>query len=169
MLGECTKFIFRITIICQLFISFPLSSSVKVKFTELLGQNVNMPTCCPDTTTFMFVHIVRGQECTKCSVSSLYQWNDVITMIGRKDISYFFIIETLPEDTPDTIVEVLERRAFFQSLFVDYNHEFLENNKWLKKRKYREFNDFVVDRSGKIVKVGDPLNDFHFLRQMVIM
>ncbi|MCQ2167432.1 MAG: hypothetical protein MJY69_02025 [Bacteroidales bacterium] len=102
-------------------------------------------------------------------MSSLYQWNDVIAMIGRKDISYFFIIETRPEDTPETISEALKRRPFTQPMFVDYSNEFLATNRWLKKRKYREINDFVLDKTGAIIKLGDPLNDIRFLSQLKTM
>ena len=153
-------------IITILIISFLPISSAKAHFPELIGRKVIMPGCFSFTTDYTFIHIVRDQECTKCRVSALYQWNDVIAMIARKDISFYFIIETLPEDTADTIEEALQKRPFSKPMYIDYDHVFLEANLWLRERRYRSINDFILDRSGRIVRIGDPLNDFQFLIQL---
>ena len=115
---------------------------------------------------YVFVHILRGQECTKCSVEGLYQWNSIIRMIGRKEISYLFVIETLEEDTPSVIQEALARRPFSQPMFVDYNHSFLEENKWLTSRRYSETNDFLIDMAGRVVSAGDPMSDMSYLKHL---
>lgn len=162
-------FISHYTFIILILSLFPILCSAKGSYPELLKKSVVLPDCCSITSEYTFIHLVRNQECTKCSVSSLYQWNDVIAMIGRKDISYYFIIETRPEDTPETISEALKRRPFTQPMFVDYSNEFLATNRWLKKRKYREINDFVLDKTGAIIKLGDPLNDIRFLSQLKTM
>ena len=153
-------------VIASLCAFFPFSCLPQDSYSELIGKDVTMPCRYDYKTEFTLIHIVRNQECTKCSVSALYQWNDVISQVGRKDISFFYIIETRPEDTPKTIKEALQRRPFSEPMYVDYNHAFLEDNKWLKKRKYREINDMVLNSSGKIVMIGDPLNNFQFLTQM---
>lgn len=139
------------------------------EFNTLLGKTVILPDSQKQiitTSKYTFIHIVRGQECTKCSVGALYQWHNIISLINRDDISYFFIIETRPEDTTEIIQSALERRPFNYPLFIDHSHYFLEKNRWLKKKKYSEINDFILDSSGKVLQIGNPLDDFLFLFYM---
>ena len=140
-----------------------ISSSVICRTIAIrpVGKSLVIPISFPTSVDYLFIHIIRDQECTKCSVSSLYHWNEIISMIGRTDISYLFIIETMPEDTPDTIMEALKRRPFSQPLFIDYSQEFLENNPWLTIKRYRDNNDFIINKSGKIIYIGDPLNNYN--------
>ncbi len=157
---------YRLLIFICFIIFLPVSCSDKADFQELTGKNMIVPDCCLQITDYTFIHIVRNQDCTVCSVSSLYQWNSVIDMIDRSDISYCFIVEMRPEDTSDTITEALRKHPFFKPIFIDYDCKFLEDNKWLKRRKYKELNDFVIDKKGTIITTGDPMTDFHFLHQL---
>lgn len=156
----CKKAFLLLMIVVFPIISFAEDNS------GLIGGKIVLPSCCPDSTEYIFVHIIRDQRCTECSVGTLYQWNDVISMIGRRDISYFFIVEMLSEDTPDVIQSALSRRPFSEPMFIDYSHEFINNNSWLSKKQNQSSNDFLLDRTGRIIGLGNPLEDFHFMRYM---
>lgn len=118
------------------------------------------------TTNFLFVHIIRGQECTKCSVSSLYQWEKIIAIIGNDNISYLFVVEPHLEDDMSVIQASLERRPFHQPLFIDNKHDLLKQNPWLSKKKYREANGFLIDHCGNIIAIGDPMSNMRFLKYL---
>ena len=130
------------------------------KDSALLGVRVNTIGYNPLTRAFCFVHIVRDQECSPCSVGTLYHWDEIIAMIGRDDISYLFIVEPNGEDTEEVLNRALQRRSFKQPVVFDWNHSFIRNNPWLI--EHPQWNDFLLDSGSKIVAIGDPLNDYHF-------
>lgn len=153
-------------IACVLFIPFCLFSCSTNELI-LRSKQIIMPDSCTvldSTSKYVFIHIVRNQSCTQCSVESLYQWNNVLSMIGRDDISYLFVVETREEDTPEIIQESLERRPFAQPLFIDYKHDFIRCNRWMNHRKWNNINDFLIEPKGHILAVGDPMNDLCFLK-----
>lgn len=83
-----------------------------------------------------------------CSISTLYLWEDTLRMVGRDDIYYLFIIEPGPDDTEKKIQMALQRHAFHQTVFVDYDHSFLKRN------------------TSRIIAIGDPMRSFGFLNTM---
>ena len=103
---------------------------------------------------------------TECEVNALYQWDNVVSMIGRNDILFLFVIEMHPNDTPDIIAKALSRRPFHQVLYIDYANDFLSNNSWLQNRQYKEYNNFLLNNSGRVIAIGNPLNDLQFMKYM---
>ena len=87
-------------------------------------------------------------------------------MINRDDVFWGFVVDTLPEDSPDMIQAALSSRPFHYELFIDYSHEFLDNNAWLNDKDYTEINDFLLERSGKLIRVGNLLEDFSFQNEI---
>lgn len=130
------------------------------------GKVLYVPFNIPETPSFVFIHLVRGQSCTECSVKTLYQWERIISMINRDDVFWGFVVDTLPEDSPDMIQAALSSRPFHYELFIDYSHEFLVNNAWLNDKDYTETNDFLLERSGKLIRVGNLLEDFSFQNEI---
>lgn len=133
---------------------------------SLPDKEIILPYDVADTTSYVFVHIVRDQKCTECEVNALYQWDNVVSMIGRNDILFLFVIEMHPNDTPDIIAKALSRRPFHQVLYIDYAKDFLNNNSWLQNRQYKEYNNFLLNNSGRVIAIGDPLNDLQFMKYM---
>lgn len=123
-----------------------------------------MPCNLPDSADYCYVHIVRNHDCTRCSIGTLYQWNETISMVGRKDISFLFIVEARPEDTDEIIEEALSRRPFHQSIFIDYSHVLLKENPWISRNK--NIDGFLVDKSFKIISIGNPLIDYRYLKKI---
>lgn len=113
----------------------PIYSLAADNYSRIIGKRVVMPSSYVDTADYIFIHIVRGQECTECSINALYQWDYIIAMIGRSDTSYYFIVEPRPEDTPESLQASLLDKPFLRPYFVDYTHEFIRDNPWLSRRK----------------------------------
>lgn len=131
-------------------------------YKSLIGKEVSLPVSVPDTAAYVFVHIIRDQKCTKCSIGTLYHWNEVILTLNYK-LFFLFIIEANPGDSLEVTNTELVRKPFCSSLFVDDNRDFLIKNKWLRKSRYSSVNDFLLDKSGSIVLVGNPLEDLRIL------
>jgi len=85
-------------------------------------------------------------------------------MVGRKDISFLFIVEARPEDTDKIIEEALTRRPFHQSIFIDYSHTLLKENPWINRNN--AIDGFLIDKSFKILSIGNPLIDYRYLKKL---
>lgn len=130
-----------------------------------IEREVIMPIEIPKESSYCFVHILREKDCSVCSISTLYLWEDTLRMVGRDDIYYLFIIEPGPDDTEKKIQMALQRHAFHQTVFVDYDHSFLKHNRWLKRNK--RLDSFLVKRNtSRIIAIGDPMRSFGFLNTM---
>lgn len=140
------------------------SCTGKSGYSRLIGKVVDLPCNLPDTVNCCYVYIVRDHDCTRCSVGTLYQWNETISMVGREDISFLFIVEARPEDTDEIIEEALSRRPFHQPIFIDYSHLLLKENPWINRNK--EIDGFLIDKSLKVVSVGNPLIDSRYLKKL---
>ena len=127
-----------------------------------IEETVILPCSIPNDYTYCYIYVLREQECSPCSISALYQWEDIIRLIGRDDIYYLFIVEPNPEDNEETIQEALLRRPFHRTVFVDYQHTFLEKNRWLKNNAQIEGFLIEMDKN-KVIAVGNPMKSFVFM------
>lgn len=142
------------------------SCSEESRYVRLIGKDLIIPCSLPDTVEYCFVHIIRNQDCTRCSVGTLYQWNETISMVGSENISFLFIVETRLEDTDEAIEDALLRRPFQQPLFIDFSHTLQKDNPWINRNVYRDINGFLIDKSYKIVSIGNPMIDYHYLKEL---
>lgn len=132
---------------------------------DYIGNVLVLPCDVPEDYSFCYVNIIKGNDCLTCSISSLYQWESVVHMVGREDILFLFIVEPEPGVSEESIRNALLKHPFYQPLYFDAEHLFLEQNPWLKESD--EIEGFVVEmKSSKIVAEGNPMSSFSFLRLM---
>lgn len=67
----------------------PIYSLAADNYSRIIGKRVVMPSSYVDTADYIFIHIVRGQECTECSINALYQWDYIIA--GTSPMSHNLI------------------------------------------------------------------------------
>ena len=139
------------------------------EFSRLVGKRLTLPTSCVDTTKNIFVHLIRGHNCTACKIYSLYIWQDVISMMDNSNMSFLFVLEPLPKDNKAIIQEAIKQSDFASYVYVDYSHIVLKDNPWLLRRRNKKTNNFVLNKQGKIMSTGDPTTDIHYLLEMMKM
>lgn len=113
---------------------------------------------------YCYLHLIRNQECTRCTVGALYQWKEIISIIDRNDFSYIFIIEPNPEDRKHELYEVLQKSPLNHSIIIDWNHKLISNNLWLNKKRYRMIDDYIFNEENEITKLKNPFESFNNLK-----
>ena len=128
-------------------------------------KKIVLPCSVPDDCAYCYVYILREQDCSPCRVSSLYQWEDIIHLIGRDDIYYLFIVEPNPEDTEEELQKALKKRPFHRTVYIDYQQTFLNHNRWLKEDT--QIDGFVIEMDkSKVIAIGNPMTSFEFMLSM---
>lgn len=119
------------------------------------------------TSDYLYVHVVRNQECTHCSAGTLYQLEEMLSMIGSDDVPLLFIIEPNQDDTIEEIESALLRRPIAHQVIIDWSHDLLIQNPWLVRTKYLDVNDFILDCKNVIVSRANPFQNFRDMKDLL--
>lgn len=130
-----------------------------------INKTLVLPCAVSEEYSFCYVNIIKGNDCLACSISSLYQWESIVRMVGREDMLFLFIVEPNPETSEESIRKALLKHPFNQPLYFDAEHVFIEQNPWLK--QHDEIDGLVIEmKNFKIVAQGNPMKSLDFLRFM---
>lgn len=103
---------------------------------------------------YKLLRYIDEDECSICQIKSLYQWDEIMDLIGRERLDLLLII--CPGDSlmVSATLSVLQQYYFSYPVWFDEASRFTEVNIKLCQSHRRKC--FLIDPEGNLVYCGDP-------------
>lgn len=105
---------------------------------------------------YTYVHYVDSSQCSPCALDRMYHWNKLVDEYSEKGITFVFVIEPKNEQLEDVHFSI-QSSGLRNPVYVDSLYVFRSQNSFLPEEQM--YHSFLLDRSGKIILVGNPLEN----------
>lgn len=109
---------------------------------------------------YTYVIYIDSIDCSECAIKSMVWWANDIEMskaIESEKIGYAFIFSPRKIIKNQIISKIKEECIFPQYTYIDTSEVIMRNNPNIPTN--RTFHTFVIDETGKIVLVGEPIRN----------
>lgn len=131
----------------------PFDRMIAILQGEILSENISMKFCQNDK--FKLLRFINENECSICQIKSLYQWDEVMDLIGKDRLDLLLIIRPEKSLEVTTILSILQKNYFSYPVWIDTNSCFYEANTKLC-QTIRE-TSILIDPTGNLCYIGNPL------------
>ena len=120
--------------------------------------------CCElDDNVAKLVVYIDSTECSLCHINAVNDIRSIILQNGKQDDIMLVVIVEPNSNNTLILREQLESKSFAFDIYIDRYHQFCRENNFISRTDSR-LHTFLIDRTNKIVSVGNPAHGESLLK-----